>query len=105
MKRIGVRGLTALSNGSGPWEGVVQVRGLLGPAQLICGRATELDLEHTGRGVVAVIHVERNWCWATDHPISCETVGKMIEAMGEVLPEQLEGMGFVENTWMPQGQG
>lgn len=100
MKQKAVRGLARMSNGAGPFRGDVTIEGLVGEAEMLVGLATEKDGEHHGRCVVALVHQERNFVWGTGNPVSCETVARMLEAMGIVRQEQLLGMGFVETPWM-----
>jgi hypothetical protein len=46
-----------------------------------------------------------NWSWITEDPVVCETVARMIEAMNEVTPAQLEGIGFISDGWQELGKG
>lgn len=97
-------GLSAMSNGRGPWTGTVMVAGH-GSCELLAGLSTDPGVRAYGHCIVALVQVAQSWSWTSDDPIVCETVARMLEAMGEVTPAQLDGIGFIRQGWERLGKG
>lgn len=95
--------MTSFSNGRGPFVGTTNVlvnNNTVMPAQILCGVATNPEVEGAGQMCVTVVGQYVNWWLACNDPVQCETVAQMLEAMKFAYSKQLQDMGFVENTWM-----
>jgi len=104
MKQQVIKGLSPMSNRRGPWSGQLLISGA-GSFELLAGLSTDPGVRANGHCIVALIQMPQTWSWTTDDPIVCETVARMLEAMGEVTPAQLEGIGFVGQGWERVGSG
>lgn len=110
MRESEFDGLTKLRTGRGPLLGEVvvvdQAVDKSRPSDISCGLCIAKGAElEGGHSIVVDTHIG-DGTWSKAYPdthdgaVSCETVARMLEAMGSVTAAQLEGMGFSRAVWL-----